>query len=352
MNHHTISAPGTIGIFVNGALNANIMNGTIFDTNNGLELINTTSSEFSNITIINCSNTGIQFDLIPSGIVLQNIIIDTTTTFGIGQSQIVGPSGLANSTLLNILVRNCAGTAFNIPNALACVFDNCQVIDCFGEAQGFVFGGSGSVFRNCIVMNCAYINGFSTFGDTLMENCAVIGLTGNGAVEAFVIGTNEMGFSNAQLRNCSAIDIQSTIGSTGFALTGPSTILENCFVQTCSSTSNFNLNFGFFIESTECTLIGCQAELSAGYGFFIENAGVTLQYCSANSNSIDGFLCENASQLLGYCSAFENGGVGFNATTGIAMYGCFASGNGINNYVNAPNVQPAATAGAFANSFI
>jgi len=34
------------------------------------------------------------------------------------------------------------------------------------------------------------------------------------------------------------------------------------------------------------------------------------------------------------------------------MYGCFASGNAVANYVNAPNVVAAATATRFNNSFI
>lgn len=174
MNHHNISAPGATGIFVDGAVNTVIMNGTIFDVSNGLELNNTSSSVFRDLALVNCSVAGIQLDTVQSCILFQDIVIDTVADFGIGASNFVGD--LVASALLNITIRNCSGAAISLPVSVACIFNNCQIVNCSATGNRAFAVGSQSILTNCLITHSLFGGGgfFANGIDTIMANCSVV----------------------------------------------------------------------------------------------------------------------------------------------------------------------------------
>lgn len=342
LNNHTISAPGTVGIFLSGATNAIVQNGKINDTAIGIELSLTITVKINDLLITDCSAFGIAVVDICSGLVVQNSVIDTSFV-GITSNNCL------NSQFNATIIRN---TEFPISGTYSnSIFQNIQIIDCGGAgATAFAIGSSGN---NNKIISCSIINfqggaGFNIgSNNTVLEECTIQDIFSATSVVA-------ISFSgiNGFFKNCSALNIQSVSGSIGFQI--ENSTLENCLVQTCSSTSLFNANTGFSLIDNS-NAINCQVYESAGYGFFINGApNVILQNCEAAYNGIDGFLLDTLTTLVGNCTAFKNAGRGFNVNVvgTIPMYSCFASGNVVANYVNAPNVVAAATAGAFENAFI
>lgn len=340
LNNHTISAPGTIGVFINGARNAFVTNGRIDNTNNGVELNSTTTSKISNLVITNCSNVGI-LQTACNAIIFQDLVIDTCSFVGMLGDII--DSELTRINISNSLNGIIAQIASNS------IFNDIQVVDCGGvgatRALGLFFGRNNQLI-NCSVIDFQGNEGISlSIFDSILENCMVQNLvsTANG------VGIRSSG-TNVLLKNCSVINIQSNSGSVGFSMSFAS--LENCFVQTCSSVTNFGGNIGFVIQN-DATVINCHARESAAFGFLIIPGDILMRDCSAVDNSIDGFLFLGLNATVGSCAAYGNAGVGFNVgAVGVApIYSCFASANGT-NYVNVPNVAAAAVAGAFENAFI
>lgn len=349
LNNHTINAPGTTAIFLSGAANVIVDNGKIDNAAIGVELSLTETINVSNLLITDCSAAAIQFDgqlgFIYSGNIFQDIIIDTCPQFGI-----IATLNVVSDSLFNkITIKNTgAAIAFQLQSS---IFENAKIINCGNNTNItglFISGGSNNQLINCSVINQQGDGFFIGSDQTIIKNCTVQNIFNS----ANAVGFNSSGIPNNQYSNCSAINIQSQLGSTGFST--QNSTLENCLVQTCSSITNFNQNVGFTINGSN--LLNCQVYQSAGNGFVSGGGGVAglLENCEAAYNSLDGFQFNSINILVGNCNSFRNEGSGFNvAAVGvIPMYGCFASGNTVTNYVNAPNVVAAGSALRFNNSFI
>ncbi len=289
LNNHTISAPGTSAIILNGAVNVIVDNGKIDNAAIGVDINLSTTNIISNLVITDCSSRAIEFDTSSDSNIVEDIIIDSCPSVGILAF------GIANSQFTNILIRNT-----NTPVLMSGpsnIFENIQIIDCTGSSAFLALSAINNKFINCSIINFEGFRGFDMNArGSILENCSVQNIfTLNGVNN--VIGIAARG-DTMTIKNSSVVDVQSIIGSIGFQVDQPNTTLENCFVQTCSSTSAFSDNSCFSAGNTitACNFINCKAYASAGYGFNIANGTSTnlvIQDCESAYNSLDGFLINN-----------------------------------------------------------
>lgn len=155
----------------------------------------------------------------------------------------------------NISFRNCTAqfisgqgggifesAGFALLNTSTVRLDNCQILDAFFEAVGFIVDASSSniVMDNCLADGCAH--------------------------EGFVIDGTEN-----SLTNCQAV-----AASTGFLITGTSNVFNYC-------QSNFNRDTGFSSVDATNFFGNCSAIKNSNNGFL----NGSLYHCFASQNGTD-----------------------------------------------------------------
>ena len=111
---------------------------------------------------------------------------------------------------------------------------------------------------------------------------------------------------------------------------------NDCIAHTVTGTAQAD---GFNSMGTALQITGCLAYDCESNGFNHDATSIaSLESCQAAYNGA-GFLVASLNSLIGNCIAFANKSVGFDVTPATSIYYCFASQNGVNNYVNAMNIQ-------------
>lgn len=362
LNNHTISAPGQVGVFVTAVSNVMVTNGRIDTTAVGIELINGTDTIIlSNISITNCSDSGIVINPACVATFIFDTTITTVANFGIHFV-----NGNDNSQCKRVRLVDCKGavgigTTGSISSSL---FEDCQIVDCVSNVVSCTFfnleNGQFNQLTRCSVTDVQNNGGSLTAlnigsQSTTLESCILQGITSitNKAYGYVISG------STSVLEDCSALAVESLNGSVGFLVTGSTIMLNNCLVQTVSAITIGSVVTGFDMNGPGANLINCQAYQITGTGFHVEASAVnsSLLNCEANNNGANGFGIDSILSFIGNCTSLYNGSYGF-SVPGVGttpVFGCFAHGNGVMNYLNVPNVQSVGTqVGVFArgNDFI
>jgi hypothetical protein len=355
LNNHTVSAPGSTAIVINGVSNVFVTDGILDTTNIGIQLLNQTSDIFlRQILITNCS-TGIELGVSCITTVIESIVIDTVSNIGIN---LLGQNN--NAQCLGVKIVHLSGPQGIFSNFSSqtnnCLIENCQIIDSLINSTPsiinfFSISGSNNQFIDCSIQNVQVNSdslavGFNVSNNTLMRNCIIQNFTTISNLDGFIINDG----SNVVLQNCVVIDLEAVGGIMGFQINSAIANCVDCLVQQCLS--GLGAATGFFINSGECSLINCQAYNVQGTGFFLEENNGTLLNCESSYNSVDGFTFGTGSgnTVVGNCVAVQNGGIGFNGA--VPAYSCFASNNVGGNYSGIPNQSATVSTLSRGNTFL
>lgn len=349
LNNHTVSASGQVGVSINGGSNVMVTNGRINSTGIGIQLINNTETVIlSNISITNCSDSGIVINPACTATFIYDVAITTVANNGIHFVDGNDNSQCKRVTLIDCKGAIGIGTTGSISSS---IFEDCHIVDSVSNVVSCTFfnleNGKYNQLVRCSTTNIQNGGSITAFNigsqSSTLEECSIqeVLSTSNQAYGFVVNG------SNSVIENCSAIGFNSLNGLFGFLITGSTVMLNSCLVQTASAITGGSIVAGFDMRGPGANLINCQAYEITGTGFHVEASAsnCSLLTCEANDNGANGFGIDTITTFVGNCTATYNGSYGFSVPTIVTtpVFGCFAHGNGIMNYLNAPNVQSVST---------
>lgn len=241
---------------------------TAFSSDNGINIVSTSTLQVKNCQSLNNPGHGFQIDCC-NNLIVKNCVSSSNGDHGIFMFEV------DNSCFINVKAQSNGVDGFRINSSSNNIFISCIAQDNFN--MGFE------------IISC---------DNSILKMCT----TERNVNDGFIISGN-IAKRNYEFIGCSAIDNSGT----GFDI-----ILDNCTMRECIA--NNNDDDGFNITGTNCNMRECTANDNGDDGFEITGNNCIMRECVSTNNSTDGFKISSDDCELRNSSAANNGSAGIRGT--------------------------------------